>query len=142
MNLPAHLRRAPILDMNELANRMQVPPLEQSSDTYAPKERQEKLVQMVVRTVETFGALPTTEIDEVLRAAESEIAALKAEAQEIRDTYVNRTQVLVADIKRMTEGCALARKTLDTLRTQVQALDAAPPAQPVLPAAVPETPPA
>ena len=118
-------RPPPILDMNELAERMKVPPLEHPLDTYAPpKAKTERLAEMAVKTVETFGALPTTELDEIIRAAEAEINALKIEGQQIRDDYVRRTETLTANIRRMMDGCVLARKTLDALRGQVQALDA------------------
>ena len=141
MNLPRlrrepPLRPEPILDMNQMADRMGVPPLDEGPEAYAPpKAQKDKLMEMAVRTVETFGALPTAKLDEIIKAAEAEITSLKAEAQQIRDDYVRRTELLTADIKRMMDGCVLARKTLDSLRTQVQALDL--PAEPVVPAVTP-----
>ena len=60
-----------------------------SPDDHAPEARRmEKLGEIAVRTIELFSALPTTELDEMIRAVKAEIAQLETEAEEIRNTYV------------------------------------------------------
>jgi len=119
----------PAVDMDKLAKAIKEdvrdpPPL---NDPYAPKRpapRPEDLPDMAVRVIATFGALPKSELDELISAAEEQIGDLKKEAQEIRDQYVRRTDALSKEIKRLTAGCTLARDTLGQLRKQVAELDA------------------
>ena len=70
----------------------------------------EKLGEIAVRTIESFSALPTTELDEMIRAVKAEIAQLETEAEEIRNTYVTHTDRLAAAITRLAAGCGLARR--------------------------------
>ena len=86
----------------------------------------EKLGEIAVRTIESFSALPTTELDEMIRAVKAEIAQLETEAEEIRNTYVTHTDRLAAAITRLAAGCGLAKETLAKLREQCAALRARP----------------
>jgi hypothetical protein len=110
-----------LIDMTELASRITTAPA--SPDDYAPPTRRmEKLGELAVRTVESFGALPTAELDEMIRAVKAEITQLETEAQEIRNTYVANTDRLASAITRLATGCQLAKETLGKLREQCAAL--------------------
>jgi len=74
--------------------------------------------------VKSFGELPTRELDQIVSAAEAEIAALKLDAQAIRDMYVKHTNRVAADIDRLREGIKVSMVTLNTLRQQITDLDA------------------
>ena len=119
-------KREPIVDMNEIANRMNLPALENPStpEAYAqPHYRQGNKVDQTIKTVDEFKALPTTEIDDIINAAEQELNALKVDAQLIRDQYVQKVEELKRNIKRIMAGCVLAHETMNELRKQVEALD-------------------
>ena len=106
--------------LGELASRVTTAP---SLDDHAPPARRmEKLGEIAVRTIESFSALPTTELDEMIRAVKAEIAQLETEAEEIRNTYVTHTDRLAAAITRLAAGCGLAKETLAKLREQCAAL--------------------
>ena len=108
----------------EIARLAHVPPPTQSHRDYAPPaERMESLRDRAVRTVDSFGKLPTTELDDMIKVAELTIANLKDKAQEIRDDYVRRTDDVKARITRLTTGCLLAKETMDKLRQQVAVID-------------------
>ena len=115
-----------LIDMSELASRITTAP--SRPDDYAPPEarRMEKLGEIAVRTIESFSALPTTELDEMIRAVKAEIAQLETEAEEIRNTYVAHTDRLAAAITRLAAGCGLAKETLAKLREQCAALPETP----------------
>jgi len=103
------------------------PPPTQSHRDYAPPaQRMENLRDLAVRTIDSFGELPTTELDEVIRKAKEEIADLEARAQTIRDDYVRRTDDVKARITRLTTGCLLAKETMDKLREQIEVIDESP----------------
>ena len=89
---------------------------------YAPPRVREES-QVLVKQVETFGELPTKELDDIVAAAEAEIAALKRDAQAVRDMYVKHTQRIAADIKRLQEGVRLSMDTMKALREQCVKLD-------------------
>jgi hypothetical protein len=107
--------------MTKLASRITTAPAS-PDDNMPPARNMEKLGELAVRTVESFGALPTGELDEMIRAVKEEIAQLETEAQEIRNTYVAHTERLAAAITRLGAGCRLAKETLDKLREQCAAL--------------------
>lgn len=110
--------------LGELASRVTTAP---SLDDHAPPARRmEKLGEIAVRTIESFSALPTTELDEMIRAVKAEIAQLETEAEEIRNTYVTHTDRLAAAITRLAAGCGLAKETLAKLREQCAALPETP----------------
>lgn len=110
--------------LGELASRITTAP---SPDDHAPEARRmEKLGEIAVRTIESFSALPTTELDEMIRAVKAEIAQLETEAEEIRNTYVTHTDRLAAAITRLAAGCGLAKETLAKLREQCAALPETP----------------
>ena len=114
-----------LIDMSELASRITTAP--SRPDDYAPPARRmEKLGEIAVRTIESFSALPTTELDEMIRAVKAEIAQLETEAEEIRNTYVAHTDRLAAAITRLAAGCGLAKETLAKLREQCAALPETP----------------
>ena len=110
--------------LGELASRITTAP---SPDDHASEARRmEKLGEIAVRTIESFSALPTTELDEMIRAVKAEIAQLETEAEEIRNTYVAHTDRLAAAITRLAAGCGLAKETLAKLREQCAALPETP----------------
>jgi hypothetical protein len=111
----------PLVDMTELASRITTAPAS-PADNAAPARHMEKLGELAVRTIESFGALPTAELDEMIRSVKTEIAKLETEAQDIRNTYVAHTDRLAAAITRLGAGCRLAKETLDKLREQCAAL--------------------
>ena len=114
-----------LIDMSELASRITTAP--SRPDDHAPEARRmEKLGEIAVRTIESFSALPTTELDEMIRAVKAEIAQLETEAEEIRNTYVAHTDRLAAAITRLAAGCGLAKETLAKLREQCAALPETP----------------
>lgn len=121
-------RREPVVDFKELGRRIDAehPQPDEGHAAYAPPAMRQAteahVCDTVVRTIETFGALPTSEIDEVIKAAEDEIAALKKEAQIVRDDYVRRTDDLAERTRKLTQGCKLAREALMKLREDVVAL--------------------
>ena len=91
--------------------------------------------ELAVRTVESFSALPTAELDKMIGAVKGEIARLETEAAEIRSTYMAQTDRLAAAITRLAAGCELAKETLAKLREQCAALpETPPPAQTPAPA--------
>ena len=85
---------------------------------YAPKPPVEPAHQ-----IRTFGELPTRELDDIIAAAEAEIALLKKDAQAIRDMYVKHTNRIADDIRRLQEGVRLSMETMKQLRDQCTALD-------------------
>lgn len=70
----------------------------------------------VLHVVKTFGELPTKEIDDLIEAAENEIAELKREAQGVRNLYTEYTTRITEDIKRLQLGVAASLKTMQELR--------------------------
>lgn len=101
----------------EIARLAHVPPPTQSHRDYAPPaERMENLRDRAVRTIDSFGKLPTTELDDMIKLAESTIANLKDKAQEIRDDYVRRTDDVKARITRLTTGCQPGSRSLNRVK--------------------------
>lgn len=104
-------------DLNKIAKEIMERP-----EAYAPpavREDQQVLVSQVMK----FGDLPTKELDEIIAAAEAEIASLKRDAQAVRDMYVKHTNRIAADIRRLQEGVKLSMDTMKTLREQCAKLD-------------------
>jgi hypothetical protein len=132
------------VDMDDLSRRMaNVGPLGASDPlAYAPPRIREvsreevyaangpESAEVVIDKVESFGALPTKEIDEIVSAAEAEIANLKRDAQAVRDLYSRHTARIAADVKRLREGVRLSMEMMGQLREQCIALD-----QPAMPVA-------
>lgn len=106
-------RNEPILDMNKR-------PPEEGPDNYAPPAIRE---ESVFDQIKSFGELPTRELDEIVSAAEDEIAALKREAQDLRDMYVRNSVRIASGIRRLQKGVKLSMETMHTLRTQCSNLD-------------------
>lgn len=114
-------RREPRVDFDKLAKEI----LSESTSavvSYAPPKFREDQ-QLLVKQIETFGQLPTKELDEIVTAAENQLARLKDEAQVIRDMYVKHTTRVAADIKRLQEGIKLSLETMKNLREQCAQLD-------------------
>jgi hypothetical protein len=87
---------------------------------YAPPQyRPDAIVEQVVK----FGDLPTKELDDIIAAAENEIAALKSDAQAIRDMYSKHTERVVVDVKRLQGEVKLAMTLMSELRKQCGLLD-------------------
>ena len=137
-----------LINMDELESRITTVPAG-PIDYAPPAQRMEKLAEdrappaqhmetpseLAVRTVESFGALPTVELDKMIGAVKGEIARLENEAAEIRSTYMAQTDRLAAAITRLAAGCELAKETLAKLREQCAALPETPaPAQTTAPA--------
>ena len=123
MKLPSISRGAiaPV-DFTQLAKEIsQRPAAPGGSVAYAPpKHRPDAIVEQVLQ----FGDLPTKELDDIIAAAENEIAALKADAQAIRDMYSKHTQRVVADVKHLQSEVKLSMNLMKELRKQCGLLDA------------------
>lgn len=130
-------RQEPVLDMRRLAAEID-DEVESSNkrpgpEEYAPRSLRNQLGQqsnLPVTQIMSFGELPTKELDEIVAAAEAEIARLKADAQAVRDLYTKHTSRIAADIKRLQEGVRLSMKTMEALRAQCIQLDQPPSLQP------------
>jgi len=118
-------RSEPVVNMNTLARQISkdYPNGANGPLAYAPPAVRDRQEEPVADQVKSFGELPTTELDEIVAAAEAEVAALKADAQTIRDLYVKHTSRVARDIDRLREGIKISMTTLQTLREQVVALD-------------------
>ena len=82
---------------------------------YAPKPPIDPVHQ-----IRTFGELPMRELDDIIAAAEAEIALLKKDAQAIRDMYVKHTNRIADDIRRLDEGVRLSMETMKQLATNAR----------------------
>src|SRR5262245_10797886 len=104
----ASYAQEPALNMAELAKQ-----IEQNyphNNPYAPpavREAREDREEKVLAQVQKFGDLPTQELDNIVTAAEQELAALKADAQAVRDLYQKHTTRIRADLLRLREGMKL-----------------------------------
>lgn len=96
---------------------------DQAIQSYAPPAQ--RALEEPVKQVQTFGELPTKEIDEMVKAAEDQIAELKAQGQQVRDLYVRYTERLVEDLNRLQEGVKLSMEALKALKEQCQSLNIA-----------------
>jgi hypothetical protein len=117
MNLLPRPKHKP--DLDAIERELSLPA--RAAEDYAPKKRppKEELPELAMKVIRTFGALPTTELDEMIHLMEVEVAQIKRDAEQIKSDYFALTSDMVANIKRLTSGCALAKETLGTLRTQV-----------------------
>lgn len=95
---------------------------------YAPKRNQVEDIDRAVRTIATFAALPTKEIDDTVQALEEELADIKADAQRVRNAYVEVTDRLLKHMERQKAVHQIARTAFAAMRDQCTALD-----QPELP---------
>lgn len=118
-------RTEPIVDLNRLASTMgqgqigQGQGIAQGPLEYAPLAVRERELEMLpIKQVLTFGELPTKELDDIVAAVEAELAALKKEAQVVRDLYVKHTTRIADDMKRLQEGVRLSMETIKTLHNQ------------------------
>lgn len=126
-------RKEPVLDMRQLAKDLgeEVESVNSRPEDYAPRAYRDHFVQdAAIQHVTSFGGLPTSEIDEVLKAAKSEVARLEEECQAVRDIYVKHTTRIIEDIKRLQEGVKLSMQTMENLRAQCLQLDQPPSIQP------------
>lgn len=57
-------------------------------------------IERAVRQIETFAALPTQELDDLIAAREADLARLKALGQKVRDAYVQCADDLKAELER------------------------------------------
>lgn len=104
----------PRIDMNALAQELSKGP-----EAYAPPALREPVIEQV----QNFGELPTKEIDEMISSLEDEIAALKREAQGIRDIYMQNVTRITSDIRRLAEGVRFSMEAMNTLRTKCKTID-------------------
>ena len=117
------------IDMNELARKIEEDyPQESESPPTSPRDYAPPALRGAptppMEQVKTFAELPTKELDEIVTAAEAEIAELKRDAQAVRDMYTKHTQRITADIERLREGVRLSMETMEALRVQCLKLDA------------------
>jgi hypothetical protein len=124
-------QQKPKLDLDAIERELSLPPRE--PDEFAPKRvTKENLPDLAIKVIKTFGALPTTELDEMIHAMEVEVAQIKRDAEQIKADYFSLTSEMVSNIKRLTSGCSLAKDALAILRTQVLELNSPEPqAKPV-----------
>jgi hypothetical protein len=121
--LPKQQKHKP--DLDAIERELSLPPRE--ADEFAPKRiTKENLPDLAIKVIKTFGALPTTELDEMIHAMEVEVAQIKRDAEQIKSDYYALTSEMVSNIKRLTSGCSLAKEALSTLRTQVLELNSDP----------------
>lgn len=100
---------------------------------YAPKRQpQAEDIDRAVRTITTFGALPTKEIDDTVLALKEELAEIEADAQRVRNAYVEVTDRLLRHMERQKAVHQIARTAFTAMREQCSALD-----QPELPFSAP-----
>ena len=99
---------------------------------YAPR-RQAEDIDRAVRMITSFSALPTKEIDDTIFQLEEELTEIKADAQRVRNAYVEVTDRLMRYIERQKAVNKIAVTAFAAMRDQCAALD-----QPELPFA--ETP--
>lgn len=119
----------PVVDLKSLARDLHPSPtttddphdaIPPEARAYAPpSQRPDMVVEQVLR----FGDLPTKELDDIIAAAEGEIAALKVDAQVIRDAYVKHTTRVVEDVKRLQSEIKLSMDLMHALRQQCNLLD-------------------
>ena len=79
--------------------------------------------EVVIDQVETFGALRTKELDEIVAGADAEITQLKKDAQAVRDMFVKHTNRIADDIGKLREGVRLSMEMMGKLREQCLAID-------------------
>ena len=94
---------------------------------YAPR-RQSDDIDRAVRVITSFSALPTKEIDDTIFQLEEELSAIKADAQRVRNAYVEVTDRLMRYIERQKAVNKIAVTAFAAMRDQCAALD-----QPELP---------
>lgn len=120
---PAAPRNPPV-NLDALEDAMRPAPPVRHYAPSPPPAREPGPVEPVVDQIQSFGGLPTKEIDDIVAAAEAELANLKRDAQAVRDLYVLHTQRIANDIKRLREGVKLSMELMNELREQCIALDA------------------
>lgn len=96
---------------------------------YAPKRQPAEDIDRAVRVITSFSALPTKEIDDTIFQLEEELTEIKADAQRVRNAYVEVTDRLMKYIERQKAVNKIARTAFAAMREQCTALD-----QPELPA--------
>jgi hypothetical protein len=126
MKIPGSISKipqpSPVVDLHSLAR--QIAPDDPHDAVVAqfapPDQRPDPTVEQVLR----FADLPTKELDDIISAAELEIAALKADAQIIRDAYTKHTARVAEDVKRLREEVKLSMELMRSLRSQCGLIDA------------------
>lgn len=112
------------IDMKELQRRMEDGTRQAGSpQDYAPPSIREAQPPVVV---DTFGELPTDEIDEIVKAAKAELVALEKDGEEIKAMYLKHIARVRADYERLRNGMKLSMDTFKLLREQCLALDTQP----------------
>ena len=66
------------------------------------------------------------ELDEIVQAADEEIARLKGERDTVRTTFVSETKRILADTMRLREGVRMAITTMSTLKDACAKLNVEP----------------
>jgi hypothetical protein len=102
--------------MKELAKRIE----HDDPRAYAPPAHRE---ERAVDQLQSFGELPTRELDEIIRQAKNELASIENDAQTIRDAYVRHTSRIRRDIERFRQSIQLSMDTMKQLREQCMQLD-------------------
>jgi hypothetical protein len=116
-----------------------MPNFPQAPAEFAPKRQQEADIDRAVRAITAFSALPTKEIDDTIFQLEEELADIKADAQRVRNAYVEVTDRLMKYIERQKAVNKIAVTAFAAMREQCAALDQ--PELPLEPAEPPEDPP-
>lgn len=104
------------------------PGVEHPVQEYAPRRSQSDVFDIAVTTITTFAALPTKEIDDTILALKDELAEIEADAQRVRNAYVEVTDRLLRHMERQKAVHKIARTAFAAMRDQCGALD-----QPELP---------
>src|SRR5262245_20655126 len=118
-DLEQHLRQVPA-------------PVEEYAPPAVRVPNPEREMEIAVRKITSFAALPTMELDDLIAIAGDELADLKASAQRVRDAYVEVTDKLRTQIERQRKVQRLAAQAMAQLSEQCARLD-----QPELPFAEP-----
>ena len=117
-------------DMNKLLRRIEqdhphdhVEPRDYAPPAVRRQPTVDEAVELSIRTVASFGELPTKEIDVIIRETREEIDTLEREAQKIRDNYMRSTTQLTDRIEQLRELVRLSMGTMRTLQEQCGALN-------------------
>ena len=111
------------VDLAAIERELGIPqlPVPKDLDDFAPK-RPAQDIERAVRTIASFGELPTQSIDDVLLVAEEELARIKALAQKVRDAYVQVTDDLMAQIEHQRAIQKLAAEAFEELAQKSMAV--------------------
>ena len=116
------------VDLDGLEQHLRQGQQEQQLADYVGKRRQSEDIDRAVRVITSFSALPTKDIDDTIFQLEEELSAIKADAQRVRNAYVEVTDRLMRYIERQKAVNKIAVTAFAAMRDQCAALD-----QPELP---------